>query len=275
MTRRARQIVAGLVALMLAACATAQPGGPGLDRFAMLEPGILSGTPAGSGPFPVVILLHGCGGRSAEGPLNRENAYREALVANGFAWLSVRSFPLEGRPFTSACGRPPGTIDTDDRVEDLAAVIQHLSRYPPLDGQRIGVLGFSMGASTAIKAAMRLDPARAPGLRSAVALYGGCRDMQARDGLPGRRRLLMMVGLQDTWTLAAPCIALANALKEGGHAADVVVHPEATHQWDNPASTGGRQISMGPGRGMTFVRYDPDTARDSVTRAVAHFRATL
>jgi dienelactone hydrolase len=85
----------------------------------------------------------------------------------------------------------------------------------------------------------------------------------------------MMVGLRDTWTLAAPCIALANALKEGGHAADVVVHPEATHQWDNPASTGGRQISMGPGRGMTFVRYDPDTARDSVTRAVAHFRATL
>jgi len=32
---------------------------------------------------------------------------------------------------------------------------------------------------------------------------------------------------------------------------------------------------MGPGRGTTFVRYDPETTRDSVARVVAHFRATL
>ena len=197
------------------------------------------------------------------------------MVANGIAWLSVQSFPLRGRPFTSVCGRPPGTIDTGDRVEDLAAVIDQLGRYPSLDGRRIGVLGFSMGATTAMKAAMSLDPTRAPGLRSAVALYGGCRELQARDGLPAPRRLLMMVGLMDTWTPAAPCIALAKRLEERGHAAAAVVYPDATHQWDNPASAGGRSLSMGPGRGTTFVRYDPDTARDSVTRAVAHFRATL
>jgi dienelactone hydrolase len=255
----------------LTACATAPAG----HRFEMLAPGIVVGMPAEPGPFPVVIMLHGCGGRSAEGPLNRENAYREALVANGIAWLSVRSFPLEGRSFTSVCGRPPGTIGTDDRVEDLATVIDRLGRYPSLDGTRIGVLGFSMGATTAIKAAMGLDPTRAPGLRSAVALYGGCREIRARDGLPAQRRLLMMVGLMDTWTAAAPCIALATSLEERGHAAAVVVYPEATHQWDNPASTGGRYLLMGPGRGTTFVRYDPDTARDSVARAVAHFRATL
>ena len=246
-----------------------------LQRFATLEPGILLGMPAGPGPFPVVIMLYGCGGRSPEGPLNRENGYREALVANGIAWLSVRSFPLLDRPFTSACGRPPGTIDIDDRVEDLAAVIQHLNRYPQLDAARIGALGFSMGATTVIKAAIRLDSARAPGFRSAVALYGGCRDVQARDGLPTRRRLLMMVGLKDTWTSAEPCIALAKALQGEGRAADVVVYPEATHQWDNPASAGGRHLSMGPGRGTTFVRYDPDTAHDSVIHAVAHFRGTL
>ena len=60
-----------------------------------------------------------------------------------------------------------------------------------------------------------------------------------------------------------------------GQPADIVAYPEATHQWDNPASTGGRHLSMGPGRGTTFVRYDAETTRDSVARAVAHFRATL
>src|SRR2546422_4159910 len=110
MTRCARQIVAGVVALMLAACATAQPGGPGLDRFAMLEPGILSGTPAGSGPFPVVILLHGCGGRGAEGAVDRGKAHREALVADGVAGVAVRAFPPQGPLFPSGCGRPPRPI---------------------------------------------------------------------------------------------------------------------------------------------------------------------
>ena len=271
--RRALYTCLGL--MWLAACTTAQPTGPTSVRFDMLEPGILIGAPAGDGPFPVVILMHGCGGRSAEGPLNRENAYRQALVADGLAWLSFKSFPLVGREFTSACGRPPGTIGTDERVDDLAEVIRHIGRYPRLDPTRVGALGFSMGASTVIKAALRLDPARAPGFRGGAALYGGCRDFLPTERLRGQRRLLMLVGMQDTWTAAGPCIALARALEQAGQPADVVAYPEATHQWDNPASTGGRHISMGPGRGTTFVRYDADTARDSVARVVAHFRAAL
>ena len=256
----------------VAACATAQPA---TDRFAMLEGGILTGTPVGDGPFPVVILMHGCGGRSAEGPLNRENAYRQALVEGGMAWLSFKSFPLAGREFTSACGRAADTIDTDERVTDLAEVVGQLGRYPKLDPGRVGMVGFSMGGSTVVKAALRLPPSRAPGLRSGVALYPGCRDFHTTERLQPGRHLLMLVGMQDTWTTAPSCLALATALKEAGQPADVVAYPDATHQWDNPGSVGGRHISMGPGRGTTYVRYDPDTARDSVARAIAHFRATL
>ncbi len=278
--RRTRIAGGAWICLLLSAWwACTAPIGQAADtegqRIEMLRPDILWGIPPGAGPFPVVILLHGCGGRSPEGPKNRENAYREALEANGIAWMSVKSFPLVGRNFTSACGRPPGTIDTDGRVEDLAAVIQDLGRYPQLDARRVGVLGFSMGAATAIKGVMRLDPIRAPGFRSAVALYSGCRDLQASQGILGRRRLLMILGGKDTWAPADRCVSLARELGAGGHDVEAVVFPEGTHQWGNPASAGGRHISMGPGRGTTFVQYDPDLARDSVRRAVAHFRDTL
>ena len=58
---RARRVVWFLL-LELAGCVTplllsASP------RFDLLQPGLLMGTPPGGGPFPVVILLHGCGGR--------------------------------------------------------------------------------------------------------------------------------------------------------------------------------------------------------------------
>lgn len=256
-------------------CSTVAPGRAVSSHFDMLQPDLLMGTPPGQGPFPVVILLHGCGGRSQEGATNRENVYREALLAQGLAWLSVRSFPLSGRPFTSVCGRSAETLDVEARVADLAVVMQHLGQYPQLDARRVGVLGFSMGAQTALRAAMRLDPASAPGFRSAVALYGGCRDLPASDGILGQRRVLMLLGGKDTWTSAKRCVALGEALRAGGHAAEAVVYPEATHQWDNPGSAGGRDISMGPGKGTTFVRYDPETTQDSVQRAVAYFRATL
>jgi dienelactone hydrolase len=266
-----------LALLFSSACTTVTtaPAGPGSEAFAKLQPGILVGTPDGNGPFPVVILMHGCGGRTAEGPVNRENAYRDALAASGIAWLSFRSFPLAGRDFTSACGRPPGTIGTDERVDDLAEVLGHLGHYPKLDPRRVGMLGFSMGASTVIKAALRMDPVRAPGLKSGVALYPGCREFATSERIRGQRQLLVLSGTQDTWTPAGPCTALVTALREAGQAAEIHTYPDATHQWDNPGSTGGRQLSMGPGRGTTYVRYDAATARDSVARVVSHFRATL
>jgi len=52
------------------------------------------------------------------------------------------------------------------------------------------------------------------------------------------------------------------------------------YQWrhSQPAldlAAGGRELSMGLGKGITFVCYDPELRRDSVQHAVAHLRATL
>jgi hypothetical protein len=42
-----------------------------------------------------------------------------------------------------------------------------------------------------------------------------------------------------------------------------------------PLAAGGRELSMEPGKGTTFVRYDAELRRDSMQHAVAHLRVTL
>lgn len=49
--------------------------------------------PAGDGPFPAVVQLHGCGGRV---PLEPEEAAGERMVALGYALLIVDSFGPRG-----------------------------------------------------------------------------------------------------------------------------------------------------------------------------------
>jgi len=64
------------------------------------RPAVLSGDlyrPGGAGPFPAVILLHGCSGPAANG-----TAWAHWLQAEGYAALTLDSFA--GRQLTRLCG---------------------------------------------------------------------------------------------------------------------------------------------------------------------------
>jgi dienelactone hydrolase len=130
------------------------PGEPGSDpRSAFLDP-----MPRGERP-PGVALMHGfASDRLVVSSLARR------LAASGYA---VLSFDASGHgqnraPFRRTLGR------ADAFESDFAAAVSFLRGHPLVDGERIAVMGHSMGAGAALDLATRDS-----GLDAAVLISGG------------------------------------------------------------------------------------------------------
>lgn len=93
---------------------------------------------------PLVVMAHGHGGTRDEAGAFRRVAGE--LAARGVASIRV-DFPGCGEstePFTAN--------DTDSMLADLDAALRHALADPDVDGNRIGILGYSMGGRLALLA---------------------------------------------------------------------------------------------------------------------------
>ena len=107
--------------------------------------------PDGDGPFPAVVLLHGCTGTERNTPhqsiwrgLNR---HAQLLNENGYVTLIVDSFGPRG--IVHSCRGEYAS----DQLADAYSALDHLRSLPFVDADRIGVVGLSMGGSTALRVA--------------------------------------------------------------------------------------------------------------------------
>lgn len=120
--------------------------------------------PAGAGPFPAVILVHGGGwtaGDKSGGPGKGYMAPLHApLTAAGFAWISV-NYRLAPQHRYPAC--------VDDVEAAIRWVFAHAAEYR-LDPRRIALASESAGSHVAVMAALRLDGAVR--LAALVPFYG-------------------------------------------------------------------------------------------------------
>jgi carboxymethylenebutenolidase len=104
-------------------------------------------TLAGSPQSPTVLLLHGADG------MTRAETYRfgaRALAAAGFHVVLVRYFDRTGdvRANWASLREDAGLW-----LETVRDAITHVSTKPDVDRDRIGIVGFSLGASLALAAA--------------------------------------------------------------------------------------------------------------------------
>jgi dienelactone hydrolase len=202
----------------------------------MLVPGpplTLSGElrlPEGSGPFPAVILAHGCGGN-----LYTETAWGRTLREWGYATFVLDSF--RGRGLIDVCSEQLLLLPTQ-RVPDAYGALRLLAANPKIDSKRIALMGFSHGggltmiASTAW-AKETFAPPGEPAFRAFFAFYPPCNPI-----FPERERVSAPVrihsGAADDWTPAAPCAELAASLKASGQDVAINVYPNAYHAFDQP-----------------------------------------
>jgi dienelactone hydrolase len=184
--------------------------------------------PEGRGPFPAVVLAHGCGGNR-----NVEPSWGPLLRQWGYATFNVDSF--RGRGLNEVCTRGVLLVPLQ-RVPDAYAALRLLAAHPKIDPQRVALMGFSHGGALTMLAATgwAKDSYAAGGLpafRAFFPFYPNC-----NAAFPERNRVSAPVrihtGEADDWTPAKPCAELAAALKAAGQDVAIHVYPGANHAFD-------------------------------------------
>ena len=194
--------------------------------------------PASSGPSPAVVLLHGCGG----GWRQLDARWGPRLAAWGYVTLTIDRF--ETRGIGSACtgGMPPAT------VYDAYRALNFLVQHPSVDPERVAVIGFSQGGWLALLSVERGEIERnaTEKFRAAVGFYPPCLGFKDDMTVP----TLIMVGELDDWTPAKECRNLAEGRDDWGISREkgkgvpieLIVHPDAYHDFDIPAFATPRQL---------------------------------
>lgn len=193
----------------------------------------LSGTlsfPPGSGPFPVVLLLHPCGGLERFG-LATLQAHAKNLQSVGFGSFILDSYGPRKLNGGKACEQRTASFRRDDAYNALPALQQH----PKVSKENIFVLGLSDGGVAALVIAK--GGGASGGRFSAVAaFYPGCNPLTGID-YKIRSPTLVFVAGKDDWTPPGDCIAAKSKKLVTGAEFDVIEYPNAHHGFDQQRQT--------------------------------------
>jgi dienelactone hydrolase len=210
--------------------------------------------PSGAGPFPAILVLHGC-----EGYTNLEKSAVDELAGLGYVAIAIDTLKPQGLRF--ACNDIAAFRVSSQYA---AAALAWLGTQSDVAPKRLGVLGYSMGG---IEILDLIDPfggpqPAPPGVRAAVAYYPACSKRDGQFSVP----LLILDGAADDWIPPAPCQALVKTATAAGKTAQIVTYPGATHSFNDPRSR------VYEGHTLT---YDPDAAADADAKMRAFFAKYL
>lgn len=186
--------------------------------------------PAGTGPFPAVVALHGCSGlyaRDHKSLSARHEDWARRLVEAGYAVLLPDSFNARG--YVEICTKAKRPITPRDRAEDALAAARWLAARSEVDAGKLGLIGWSHGAMTVLWTVRPEFMPAAPRFLKAFAFYPGCRQIAHLEGWKPAIPLTVLSGALDDWTEPGPCRELA---KTAGY--HYVEYPGAYHDFDAP-----------------------------------------
>jgi dienelactone hydrolase len=277
-----RLAAAVMAATLLAGCAaqTRIVGFPSLTPGAPVTITATLVRPAGPGPFPAVVQLHGCAGIEAQ-------SFRWArwLAERGYAALVVDSFGPRG--LKGDCRSGPNDPPITARFDDAFGALRYLQALPEIRADRVAAIGWSQGGVYAMAAinGPSLERARRRGVAlptsestpaesttggfaAGIGVYpGGCFSLVGEQVI---RPLLVLIGEADDWTPAAKCREMVEAMRGRGADATIVVYPGAYHYFDVEGQRHEVQAQVEndnrPGGFGATVSYQAEAAADARRR---------
>lgn len=214
--------------------------------------------PEGPGPHPVVIQLHGCGGKK-----RLQGRWAAVAKAAGWAVVIVDSYAHRGigrlEAYATVCTGLQ--LWGGERTGDLFAAMEWVRRQEWADARRIVVAGWSHGGWTTLDA-MSLQPGRQAGeaarldglpdeplagLAGAFVLYPwmGVGSVAARRGLRTSVPVQAIVGTADGVVGGKTVARKLGAMMTAGEPVRVELFEGATHAFDELEAADWR------------VKYDP------------------
>ena len=216
--------------------------------------------PQGGGPFPAVVMLHGCRGID-----KAQDAWAGRFASWGYVALQVDSLAPRGQKDTCAT---PFLVPFPTRVQDAYDSKAYLAGLPFVDRNRIAVMGWSHGGALTIASVsqgnylawaalnfMFLAQKPTPPFRAAVAFYPWVCVAQLNDS---DAPLLILAGESD---IIVPVVLLKNNMPSKKNTQEVIlkVYPGAYHLFDSEGTD-----SITP-TGVRY-KYDPAAAADAIVQ---------
>jgi len=273
------------LALLVTLAAAAAAGCAGKISFDNATPGTpqrIEGKlykPDGGGPFPALVLLHGC-----QGVVRQTETWARWLRERGYVALVVDSFGPRNEPADCKGGGESGPSTA--RFDDAIGALRYLQTQPFVIPDRVASFGWSQGGLFAMSVinGPTLERARARGVAlpragyaAGIAMYpGGCRDYAKELVI---RPLLLLIGGADNWTPPQYCREMVAAMKARGAEVTLVEYPGAYHYFDvvgqKKEVLGDIEQPFTPGTFGVTVAYDPGAATDASRRLEDFLTRTL
>lgn len=237
--------------------------------------------PASPAPkAPAVVLMHGRAGAyssKADGTFNartlsmRHRSWARYWADRGYYALIVDSFGPRGYPGGFAAGtysdRPASIDEVTIRPLDAYGALRYLRGLPGVDGDRVGLMGWSNGGSATLAAMADDKPGdmRKLGFRAALSFYPGCglkKRFQAKGWTP-YAPVLVFMGTADEEVSPKLCASFVERSRKLGGPVEMITFEGASHGFDDP------------GKKRQDVPANAAATRDVHERAGAWFEAQL
>jgi dienelactone hydrolase len=221
--------------------------------------------PKGKGPFPVVILLHPCGGLD-EVALTTLQGHSRELLSSGFATLILDSYGSRNLTGGKMCSNRlyRSDIRYGIRRDDAFNAIAALQRHANISKENIFLLGLSDGGSAAVLSA---KGGTVDHFRAVASYYPDCGKLLGGVGYVYKSPIIVFVGEKDDWTPPAECIKSKSPGVVTGAEFEVISYPNAYHGFDQP-----RPMRKVLGYSMA---YDREATVDSRKRYIDFFIKNL